>query len=86
MKFVLVNDRAPRAPSTCAHCGTPLTMGYLRDLSSQLSYCDHRCYLGRKTTTTPMIFRAGAGVDGLPIRGLPGVSNFQGTLLGMMGY
>jgi hypothetical protein len=33
-----------------------------------------------------MVFRVGAGVDGLPIRGLPGVSNFQGTLLGMMGY
>jgi len=86
MRFVWVNDRAPGPPSTCAHCRTSVTTGYLRELSSQLPYCDHACYLGRRNETAPMVWRTGAGIDGLPIRGLPGLGNCQGTLLGIMGY
>ena len=34
MRFVLVNDMAPRNPSACAACSRPLERGYLRDLST----------------------------------------------------
>jgi hypothetical protein len=68
MKFVLVNERTPRGGSTCAHCGTTIAVGYLRDLSSQLPYCDHACFVGRNTKTKPTIFHVSAGIDGLPFR------------------
>jgi hypothetical protein len=84
MKFIFVSDRTPGGSSTCARCGTPIATGYLRDLHSRLPYCDHACYLERKVEASLTISRIGAGIDGLPVRGLAGISNFQGTLLGMM--
>jgi hypothetical protein len=66
MRFVLVNDRAPHPRSTCAQCGAPLVAGYVRDLSSRLRYCDHRCY----PVATSLLSCISAGVDGLPIHGL----------------
>ena len=72
MKFVLVNERKPREAPTCACCGTPITMGYLRDLSSQLPYCDHACFSRRKTGSMPMVFGLGAGIDSLQLRNLFG--------------
>ena len=44
MKFVLVNGRTPRPQSPCALCCEPLGGGYLRDVATRLSYCDHKCY------------------------------------------
>jgi hypothetical protein len=61
MSFVLVNKRAPRGVSKCFHCGKAITVGYLRDLSSRLPYCDHACFIGENTQTTPTIFRLGTG-------------------------
>jgi hypothetical protein len=72
MKFVLVSDRAPRRGATCAHCRKPITIGYLRDLYSQLPYCDHACFVGRNTNIMPTTFRLGAGIDSLPFRSLSG--------------
>jgi hypothetical protein len=46
MKFVLVNGRAPRPQSSCAFCCQPIGNGYLRELTTRLSYCDQQCYLG----------------------------------------
>jgi len=86
MKFVLVNDKAPYVPSRCAHCRTSITAGYLRDLSSRLRYCGYGCYLARKIETAPIVWRTGAGIDGLPFRGLRGLEGLQGSLLAMMGY
>jgi hypothetical protein len=34
MKFVLVNDIAPRRTSICSACSRPLGEGYLYDLST----------------------------------------------------
>jgi hypothetical protein len=45
MKFVLVNGRAPRPQSSCAFCCQPIEGGYLRELTTRLSYCDQQCYL-----------------------------------------
>ncbi len=46
MKFVLVNDRAPRAPSRCAYRSSSIGIGYLRKLPSKMRYCDYACYRG----------------------------------------
>jgi len=44
MKFVLVNDIAPRRTSICPACSRPLEHGYLRDLSTSRRYCGIACY------------------------------------------
>jgi hypothetical protein len=44
MKFVLVNNRAPRRPSVCTECSRPLRRGYLHDLSTSKRYCGIECY------------------------------------------
>ena len=44
MKFVLVNNMAPRNPSVCAECSQPLERGYLHDLSTSKLYCGIECY------------------------------------------
>jgi hypothetical protein len=66
MKFVLVNDRTARA-STCANCSTSIDFGYLHELFSRHFYCDHACYLAKKSKPVPVVSRAGAGIDGLSI-------------------
>ena len=76
MKFVFVNDRAPRAPSTCAHCSTSIGIRYLRDLSSKRLYCDRKCYL---SAAVPF---AGAGIDGFSMLGLQWADDFQRALFG----
>ena len=44
IKFVVVNNRAPRKPSLCAACSRPPERGYLRDLSTSRRYCGMECY------------------------------------------
>jgi hypothetical protein len=44
MKFVLVNDMAPRRHSVCTECSRPLERGYLHDLSTSKRYCGIECY------------------------------------------
>jgi hypothetical protein len=44
MKFVLVNDIAPRKTSTCSGCSRPLERGNLCDLSTRRRYCGIACY------------------------------------------
>src|SRR6266487_1683011 len=46
MKFVLVNGRTPRPQSFCALCCEAIGESYLRELTTRLSYCDHKCYAG----------------------------------------
>jgi hypothetical protein len=43
MKFVLVNDIAPRRNSICSACSQPLEQGYLHDLSTLKRYCGTAC-------------------------------------------
>ena len=45
MKFVLVNGRTPRTQSVCALCCEAIGESYLRDITAQLAYCDHKCYV-----------------------------------------
>ena len=44
MKFVVVNNVAPRRPSICTACSRPLERGYLHDLSTSKRYCGIDCY------------------------------------------
>jgi hypothetical protein len=44
MNFVLVNGRTPCRNSACALCGESVGNSYLRELGTQLYYCDHGCY------------------------------------------
>ena len=44
MKFVVVNNRAPRNASVCAAYARPLERGYLHDLSTSRRYCGIECY------------------------------------------
>jgi hypothetical protein len=43
MKFVVVNNMAPRNPSICAECSRLLERGYLHDLSTSKRYCGIEC-------------------------------------------
>jgi hypothetical protein len=55
MKFVLVNGRTPRQQTRCALCSEPIGKSYMRELTTQLSYCDHSCYLGHRKIATPAL-------------------------------
>jgi hypothetical protein len=55
MRFVLVNGRTPRPQSFCAVCCEPIGASYLRELATQLSFCDRNCYLGRSTGIVPAL-------------------------------
>jgi hypothetical protein len=44
MNFILVNGRTPRAQFFCALCGQSIRDSYLREIGTQLRYCDHVCY------------------------------------------
>jgi hypothetical protein len=55
MKFVVVNGRTPRPQSFCALCCKPIGESYLRELTTRLSYCDHKCYAGRCKLPVPAL-------------------------------
>ena len=44
MRFILVNGRTPRPQPVCVMCGEPIAAGYLREIGTHLTYCDHDCY------------------------------------------
>jgi hypothetical protein len=45
-RFVLVNDRVPRADQHCALCGEIIEKSYIRDSQTRLIYCDKQCFAG----------------------------------------
>jgi len=53
-RFVLVNDRVPRADRRCALCGDLVEKGYVRDARTRLIYCDTK-YLPRRVDVTKSI-------------------------------
>jgi hypothetical protein len=44
MKFVLVNDRSLRPQVRCVKCDQRIETSYLRELGTDLIYCNHDCY------------------------------------------
>lgn len=75
MKCVFVNDRAPRARTTCAYCSRLIGISYLRDLSTKKLYCGRNCYLSG-AAPFPV-----AGLDGLSMLGLQWAGEFQRVFL-----
>jgi hypothetical protein len=55
MRFVLVNGRTPRQQSLCTMCCEPIGESYLREIATRLSYCSHKCYLGRGKRSVPAL-------------------------------
>jgi hypothetical protein len=53
MIFVLVNDRTPTPQSFCALCCRSIGERYLREVATQLSYCDRERYVGHCTGAVP---------------------------------
>ena len=45
--IILVNNRVPRADAHCARCGGKIEKGYIRELLTDLVYCDTQCFTGR---------------------------------------
>jgi hypothetical protein len=44
MRFVLVKERSPRRQAFCVSCDGPIRAGYLREIGTRLTYCNHDCY------------------------------------------
>ena len=42
-RFIIVNDRVPRANAICAICGMKIETGYVRESQTRLFYCDTKC-------------------------------------------
>jgi hypothetical protein len=45
IRFVLVNDRAPRTDTTCALCSLKIKNEYVRAPWTGLIYCDAQCFV-----------------------------------------
>ena len=69
MKYVLVNGRTPRRRFACAACGNDIRDSYLREISTQLYYCDPRCHLDHCNNTA--VFLANR------TRALVGIAHFS---------
>lgn len=46
MRFMLVNDRQPKADAYCGLCCDPITESYVREVQTRLLYCDAQCFAG----------------------------------------
>lgn len=44
MRFILVNGRMRCRQSFCAMCDEAIGANYLREVGTDLIYCDHGCY------------------------------------------
>jgi hypothetical protein len=51
IRFVLVNDRAPRTDTTCALCALKIKNGYVRAPQTGLIYCNAQCFAEHENRT-----------------------------------
>lgn len=67
MRFVLVNERSPRQQASCVSCDEPIGTGYLREIGTHLTYCNHDCYEDHCSSAFLVLEgRAGASGAALP--------------------
>jgi hypothetical protein len=59
IRFVLVNNRVPRADEHCALCGGLIEKGYVRDSQTRLVYCDTQCFAGWAHEAAPVVKNSG---------------------------
>jgi hypothetical protein len=81
MRFVLVNGRTPKLSSFCAVCCEPIEASYLREIATQLCYCDRNCYLNRSMRIVPTLQYHSSASHAAPPPARQAVPNF--TLDGM---
>jgi hypothetical protein len=61
IRFALVNGRSPRPDAFCVTCEARIGAGYLREVGTQLIYCDQNCYAGHcKSAALALIAKAKA--------------------------
>jgi hypothetical protein len=53
IRFVVVNNRVPRANALCALCGTKIERAYVHELQTHFLCCDAQCYAGYQKMTVP---------------------------------
>jgi hypothetical protein len=46
IRFVIVNNRVPRADALCALCGTKIEQTYVHELQTRFLFCDAQCFAG----------------------------------------
>jgi hypothetical protein len=57
MNFVLVNGRTPCRQSFCGLCCEPINkQGYVRDIRTQLCYCNTNCYRFHSSSAPLVLF------------------------------
>lgn len=52
IRFVLVNDRAPRTDTACALCSLKIKNEYVRAPWTGLIYCDAQCFAEHEKMTS----------------------------------
>jgi hypothetical protein len=53
IRFVVVNNRGPRADALCALCGTKIGQAYVHELKTRFFYCDAQCLAGYQKMMVP---------------------------------
>jgi hypothetical protein len=53
IRFVVVNNRVPRADALCALCGKTIEQTYVHELQTRFVYCDARCLAGYQRMMVP---------------------------------
>ena len=53
IRFVVVNNRVPRADALCALCGTKIEQAYVHELQTRFHYCDAKCFVEYQKMMVP---------------------------------
>jgi len=53
IRFVVVNNRVPRADALCAVCGTKIEKAYVHELQTRSLYCDAQCLAAYQKMMVP---------------------------------
>ena len=62
-RFVLVNDRVPRADAYYTLCCEKIEQAYVRATQTRLYYCDARCFAGHEKMAMLVIERCARKVS-----------------------
>jgi hypothetical protein len=63
VRFVLVNNRVPRADQHCTLCGGLVEKGYVRDSRTRFIYCDTQCFAGGARMALSIVKNCGRKVS-----------------------
>ena len=55
MRFILVNGRTPCAQPVCLMCEKAISTGYLREIGTHLTYCNHDCYADHRNSAIHLL-------------------------------